>query len=293
MKVIFSYLEFDSQDFCNIDMAKLTNSYAQQQGYKTCLYTDENGYKKLTPYINYDEVILFDKEITSQFTPSIWSMGKILAMSMVQEPFMHIDFDLFLLKSLPSDFISKDFFSLYPEPWLFRIPSYEESILEVYKLYPNPKELDFTDFYSYNFAVVGGQKFKEINFVCNRLIDFSISHGEVLQKFLYKKNFEENVSKQLFSHSWSLAVIFEQILIKNLMSTIFNIKISTLADKNILLYFKYHQNMGTEKELEYNLECKQILKKMMVYHKLIHLHGQKEEKFKYLKKKSIIKSTSS
>lgn len=290
MKVIFSYLELDSHFFCNLEMAKLTNSYAQQHGYKTCLYTDENGYRKLTPYINYDEVILFDKEVTSQLNPNIWSIGKILAMSMVKEPFMHIDFDLFLMKPLPNDFINKDFFSLYPEPWLFVIPEYEESILEVYKLYDHPEELDFKDFCSYNFAIVGGQKFKEINSVCSRLIDFSISKGQTLEKFLDKKLFNKNIKKPLFSHPWSLAVIFEQILIKNLLSTIFNIEIFSIPDKNILLDFKYHQNMNQKQELEYNLECKEILKRVMIDNQIVHLHGEKETKLKYFKEKLMMKT---
>ena len=289
MKVVFSYLELNSHFFCDIEMAKLSNNYAQKHGYKTCLYTDENGYNKLTPYINYDEVILFDKEVTSQLNTNIWSIGKILAMSMVKEPFIHIDFDLFLMKPLPNDFINKDFFSLYPEPWLFKIPEYEKSILKVYKLYDHPEELDFKDFYSYNFAIVGGQKFKEINFVCNRLLDFSISHGQILEKFLDKKSYQKNIKKPLLSHPWSLAVIFEQVLIKNLLSTIFGIEIFSIPDKNLFLDFKYHENIIPEQELKYDSECKKILKRFMIDNKIVHLHGEKETKFKYLKEKLLTK----
>lgn len=293
MKVIFSYLDFNKHFFCDIELAKLTNYYAQQQGYKTCLYTDEKGYNKLTPSINYDEVILFDKKITSQFNSNIWSMGKILAMSMVKEPFMHIDFDLFLLKPLDDNFINKDFFSLYPEPWLFKIPSYEKNILEIYKLYPNPEELNFNDFYSYNFAVVGGQKFKEINYVCSKLVEFSIAQNKKFDEIIDKKNFNKGPNGDLFSHAWCLAVIFEQIMIKNLLSTIFNIEIFSIPDKKSLLEIKYNQEMSREQYVENNLKCKSILKKVLIENQLIHLHGEKEKKLDYLKQRFIIKSPNS
>jgi hypothetical protein len=277
MKVIFSYIEFNHHFFCNLEMAKLANLFAQKQGYKTCLYTDENGYKKLTPYINYDEVILFDKEVVAQLNPNIWSMGKILAMSMVKEPFVHIDFDLFLLKPLPNDFIDKDFFSLYPEPWLFQIPYYEKGILKIYKLYPHPEELDFKDFSSYNFAVVGGQKFKEINFVCSRLLDFSIMHGKTLEKFLDKESYHKPIQKQLFSHSWSLAVIFEQILIKNLLHRIFNIEISTLSGSEFFRNVRYSE-LAEGPSLNLTKKCTKYLKDLFVEKGIIHLHGLKYDK---------------
>jgi hypothetical protein len=289
MKAIFSHLDFNSHFFCDVELAKLTNSYAQQQGYKTCLYTDEKGYNKLTPSINYDEVILFDKNITSRFNPNIWSMGKILAMSMVKEPFMHIDFDLFLMKPLDNDFINKDFFSLYLEPWLFKIPSYEKNILQIYNLYPNPEELNFNDFYSYNFAVVGGQKFKEINYVCSKLVEFSIAQNKKFDEIVDKRNFSEGPNRDFFSHHWSLAVIFEQIMIQNLLSTIFNIEIFSIPDKKSLLEIKYSPKMSQSQYLENNLKCKALLKKFLIDNRIIHLHGEKEKKFDYLKQKLTIK----
>lgn len=266
MKVIFSHWKTGNHDFCNSEMAKLSNDFAKKLGYKTCLYTDQIGYVMLKNVVNYDEIIIFDKNILSKFSPKIWSLGKLLAMSLVNEPFIHIDFDMFLFQKLDENLIKKDFFAIYKEPWLTYIKGNFEKI---YNLYPNKNDLDINKLMSSNFAIVGGQNFEKINEVCKKIINFAILFKEDLEKIVVKVH-------------WELPVIFEQILIPNMLSTLFNIETETLfPDLNEEVIF----NMNKEEEM--SLESKAALKKYImtnyINYKLIHLHGDKINKLELLK----------
>jgi hypothetical protein len=214
MKVIFSHVVFEnSRNFCNLEMAKISNNLVQKHGYKTCLYTDEYGYKLLHKNIKYDQIILFEKEKLNILPRKIWSFGKILAMSMVSEPFIHIDFDLLMLNDIDKKILNNDFFVLHKEP-LINNNTYKKEFNEInkiYNMYPNKNEIS-NNINCYNFGIIGGRKFLEIQNVCNKIINFY---------FLYKKQIDFLAEKT--NPDWLYPVIFEQILIPNFLNKIYNI----------------------------------------------------------------------
>jgi hypothetical protein len=278
MKAIFSYWNCNnSRFFYNIEMAEAANTAAQKSGYKTCLYTDIQGYENLGLKIPYDEVILFDENILEQFYPKIWSLGKILAMSLVREPFIHLDFDFFLFKKLDEDIEQKDFFSLYHEPWINNNAGLQEVIKKIINLYPEEelkKEINNLGYFSSNFSIVGGQKFREISFVCEKIINFGISCKEQLAR-LDLGEFD--------SPGWVLPVTFEQILIPYLLKMNFNIDNYTMIPIPKEIYDKIEIDVNDIDN--FNPGLIEILKSEFIKRKMVHLHGNKEEKFTLIKEK--------
>jgi hypothetical protein len=272
MKAIFSYWSAGSRFFCDKEMASIANSLAQKNGYKTCLYTDAKGLNLLKE-VKYDEIVLFDELTISKFFPKIWSLGKILAMSLVKEPFVHLDFDLFLFKKLDDEIEKKDFFSLYPEPWLDLNLNVREDAAKILSVYPNQENLDMNALLSSNFAVVGGQKFEEINNVCNKILNFGT---------LYKDSFIEMEKNGFKAPSWILAVTFEQILIPNLLKQMFDIENYHIIPmpKFIIDSIDIHEG-----EIVFDEQCIDYLKNQFVLKKIVHLHGDKKEKLMHLKNK--------
>jgi hypothetical protein len=268
MEVIFSYLSFNDHFFCNIEMAKASNFLAKKFGYKTCLYTDKNGFEILNKHIDYDNVILFNEEILQKLPNKIWSIGKILAMSMIDKPFMHFDFDLFILKEVDQKILNNDFFVLHEEPWVNSSYVDNKEIRKIYNLYPNKNEIS-DQIVSYNYGIVGGQKFHEIKTVCKKIIDFSIGY----------KN-EINIMNNKTLPTWLYAVLFEQILITNLLNKIYNINPYDICETFPL---KWDDNDEEVKNL-----FKIRLKKSMVKNKILHLHGDKDIKLELIKKLKII-----
>jgi hypothetical protein len=253
-------------------MAKAANDVAKKSGYKTCLYTDIHGLENLASNISYDEVILFNEDVLSQFYPKIWSLGKILAMSLVKEPFIHLDFDFFLFEKLTSEIETQDFFCLYEEPWINKNMGVQKDVQRIFNIYPTNKLKD-KEFSSSNFSIVGGQKFVEINSVCEEILDFSI---------LRKKNLIR-LNTALVSPSWLLAVTFEQILIPLLLKNNFNIDTNHIISIPEEIYNKI--NIDVNDIEKFNVDLATFLKNEFIKNKMIHLHGKKEQKFELIKEK--------
>lgn len=257
MKIVYSFWQAESHMFCDREIAEISHKKAKENGYKTCLYTDKIGYDLLSD-INYDEIIFFDDLLLSQFSKQIWSLGKILAMSLVKEPFVHIDFDVFLFKKINENFYEKDFFALHREPWI----DCHEHVLKIYELYPDKNNINFNFYQSFNFAIAGGKNFEKINYVCKNVIDFAIEYKEEIEKI------------QNIKYSWERPVIFEQIMIPHLLKTIFNIETET-----IFPFIGNKDNLPLEES-----EIKKFLIENFVKNSIIHLHGNKLDKFKLIKK---------
>ena len=260
MKIVYSYWNAGGHVFCNKEMSSLSNHAAKKLGYKTCLYTDKYGYDLLSS-INYDEIIIFDSQLLQSFNKKIWSLGKILAMSLVNEPFIHLDFDVFLFKKIDPEIEQKKLFSLYHEVWINQnINLYIQKIFKVIES-PFGEKTDINNLNSYNFSIVGGQEFKKINDVCKKIIDFAI----------YNK---EKIDEVELIEKWNAAVLFEQIMIPELMLSKYNISMETIFPN-----YPYKLPYNTD----YINETKNFLLQNFIQNKIVHLHGDKMEKLNVLK----------
>jgi len=201
--VIFSSCFFQGRtSYTTPALAAVSNFLAQKQGYRTRLYTDSINYH-FFKNIKYDEVVFLDDEFIKQFPQKGWSLGKLLAMSMVKEPFVHIDFDLLLINDLPNHIKSNECFAFHRETY-FKNLFKQETIYEFYSKYTVQNELNYEETLSTNCAIIGGQNFNLINESCNKVIEYSI-----LNKSFFDKNYSSRKS--------GIAMFFEQILLLNII----------------------------------------------------------------------------
>ena len=263
MKIIYSHWKSsDGPFFCNKEMAELSHKSVKKLGYKTCLYTDNIGYDLLSD-IGYDEIIMFDTELLKSFNPKIWSLGKILAMSLVREPFIHLDFDFFLFKKLGEKIEEKDFFSLYFETWI-NITNCSKKVYK--KLGSFLDNVNLNNFNSYNFSLVGGKNYKNINDICKYIINFTIQYSEIIANI-------NEPQQEYYCGNWELAVFFEQILIPDLLLNKYKIKIS-----NVFPDFQFSSPARDFKEV------RRFLINNFSKYKMLHLHApQKLEKLNLIK----------
>jgi len=228
MRIIFSYVDFGLKDKNHskiIKMAAVSNFLAQKCGYKTTLFVDKKSYIFFEK-IKYDSLIILEEEITENFPSQIWSLGKLLAMSKMKEPFIHIDFDILILKPFEKSLIKKEFLCLHAEKWLI---FNTKIVIDIYKKLnmniPNPISL--------NCAVVGGNTYKIISEIATILINYALENKNIL-KNIYNKLSEEN-------KYWMLPVIFEQVLFTNL---IFN-KLQLNYQNNLIINISKYQNISS------------------------------------------------
>ena len=199
-----------------LNMAHISNYLAQKQGYKTILYI-ESKYKDCFNNIPYSEVVEFDDKILEQFPAIVWSAGKILAASMETRPFLHIDFDLFILNNTFYDFIKdEEFITYHFEPWWHVETEIGQKFnKKAIKYFLKKTKGAFNIKHSeklgsYNFAIFGSCKkenIKIINGECKSVIEAIIKSKDILDD----PKFIKFISKHSFGET-GVTVIVEQVL---------------------------------------------------------------------------------
>jgi hypothetical protein len=229
MRVIFSYVDFGlkEKNYSKIlKMAAASNFLAQKCGYKTTLFVDKKScifFEK----IKYDNLILLKEEITENLPKKIWSLGKLLAMSEMTEPFIHIDFDILLLKPLEKHFEKKEFICLHSEEWmLFDTRLFVDLCKNLNINILNPISL--------NCGIVGGRNFSLIKKTANKLINYAINNKITLEKINNKIPEKDR--------SWLLAVLFEQILFTNSIFNNLNLK----YQNNLIINTPKHEQVTAQ-----------------------------------------------
>lgn len=258
--IVFSACSFKRQLLhTNPPLAAYSNYLAKRHGYKTRLYTDLKNYK-LLKNIEYDEIIFLDEKIIKEFPETGWSLGKILTMSMVNEPFIHIDFDLLLVNDIPKYIKNTPCFLLHNEPHL---DCKKSMIQKLYNKYQNLDEINYNFVHSTNCAIFGVNDYKTVNESCKKVLDYTMINNKFLKKYsnlLYSKYDDNNF----------FALFLEQILLLNIinnkinnLSLIINKKtfseISREADKLKLFhiwggkinFLEKFENVAKNKNLKY------------------------------------------
>jgi hypothetical protein len=198
--------------------ATCSQYYAKKNtGLKTILYTDELG-AELFKDIPYDEIILFDKSIIEKLPKSIWSAGKILAMTMENRPFIHIDFDFFILnKSFMESVENVPFFAYHDEPWSAYFGKknnfYKNGIAVILNVVNEYLNIDLEQkFISVNFSIFGScvkNNIPIINDIAQKIIDCIIKYKD----FLDSKELLEKFEKSFGSIGCvMIPIVIEQVL---------------------------------------------------------------------------------
>jgi hypothetical protein len=184
--------------------ANLSYKFLKKHKFTTILYTDKSciGYFKHIPY---DNIITLD---ISDLKPNIpkyyWSASKLISCSVTNEPYFHIDTDLFLIENHIQNFVDSKFFLFHEEPWYKYIPNIIPKINNLFD-YISPNSL------SYNNAIFGGKNYLDLNKHIINLIDSVIKNHTNIANIL-----KEDKKK-------CKAVFMEQYLFDNLIKKELNI----------------------------------------------------------------------
>jgi hypothetical protein len=200
-----------------LDMAFISNYLARKHGYTTVLYVNKEN-KTNFKDIPYSEVIEMDENILQQLPTTVWSAGKILAASMEKRPFIHVDFDLFILDNqFYNDIKDKDFVTYHCEPWLSK-KTFNNSIKYILKKTNNSFGLKYKeDLYSYNFAIFGSCKSENIPII-NKECKFVIENLIKNNKILNDQDFVESIRKNFPNIPEAvIPVIIEQVITSKLI----------------------------------------------------------------------------
>jgi hypothetical protein len=165
MKIYHSFWEggYTTIDASLYNMHKLSVLTALKNYGNITLITTEKG-KKFLGDLPYTNIELFEDEIPIDYN-RIWGMSKLFAYKQIckkNEPFLHIDYDVFLFKKLPSEIESG---------WVICQSIEDENLVsdyyEIPKFEKNCKNKHIYDLnikYACNTGVFGGNHFKSIEF---------------------------------------------------------------------------------------------------------------------------------
>jgi hypothetical protein len=286
MKIVFSYWSKANPEHDPLfkELAAVSNYFAKQHGYETVLYTDIAG-NLLLNKIEYDKIILMPEHILNKFPKTGWSLGKLLATSMINEPFLHLDFDLFLFKPIEESVFNKQAVFFHDEIWMDEVLANSSFVLK-----RKPEILkDNNNYRSYNCAIFGGNNYKAFQDAAKYICNFAITNSDFLEKMSLQQR--QLKRKELVNNYIYLAMLLEQlwmpqILLKN------GVNISTVLYEEAMDKFvikNYAENIDVsnftkqEKNLENEKEYREfyiLLNKSATEKGYIHYFARNKENYK-------------
>lgn len=172
--------------------------------YKVELYTDQKGYEILINQLQlpYHKVHVVLDEL-NHYHKSLWAMPKIKTYSLQNEPFLHVDGDVFIWKAFSDELFSGDFISQNLE---ITTEYYEEMWNDIY---PNlvyvPAEMqDYISNksnYAYNMGIIGGRNY-----------EFFKKYAATSSDFV-----DQNTSVWNSINGFNFNIFFEQVLFYNMI----------------------------------------------------------------------------
>jgi hypothetical protein len=180
MKIIFSYINISFRPSLSIKLAKISNYLAKKHGYTTELYADKYHYEKLKN-IPYDNIIIIENKELERLPLNVWSAGKILTFSKINEPFLHLDMDVFLIKNYLEKFLNQNLIFFHSEPWISE-QHWKNKFPNICNHMSNISEFNNLDYKSFNCAITGGANFKSINNSANIVLNYLIHNKDYIQK---------------------------------------------------------------------------------------------------------------
>ena len=169
MKALFSHInnpfsEHPTNEY--LELTALANYFAQKQGFETIFFGDENALKNFKK-IEFDETYRLPTKILEDFPKCFWAAGKLLALSLMSEPCIHIDNDLFLTKPVPENFLKNDIYCFHDEHFAIEGLSKMQNLFKI-----RPKETLGHEIMSYNCGIMGGQDIKTITKSIDIIFDY-------------------------------------------------------------------------------------------------------------------------
>ena len=184
----------------SLEMAAVANYWCKKHGFKTTFFGDETSLS-LYKNIEYDNFKLIPESFIKSNTKYFWSIGKLYAIRQTNNPFLHIDSDLFLTKPLPENYLKQDTVCFHNEKF---VQNHIDILQYLFKI--KPKESENKSNVSYNCGIMGGQDYQSWHKAIDILISFVDQNRETID-FISKKY----TNDPKYAHLFYPPVLFEQI----------------------------------------------------------------------------------
>jgi hypothetical protein len=272
MKIVYSCWGYNNkkENYLDNNLIYLSLKSVKKHGYRTLLYTDEKHYDKLKNF-EFDEIRVFNQKELDFLPHNVWCLGKVLAFSLINEPFLHFDFDVIMIKDLIKPIINNELICFHPEPWRTN-KDYEFLYKHALENFPELKKIFNDNLHTYNCAIIGGHAVNAINHSAKLVLEYCKNHKNYLEEK------QDTLVKQV--RYWELPVFLEQVVFVNL-----SLHYSNNHHIQPVYDFKSLNLKAHEKE---NWD---MVYKIMFEGGLIHLWGYKKffskEFIKFIEKKTI------
>jgi hypothetical protein len=173
--------------------------------YKVELYTDQKGYEILIEKLKlpYHKVHIVLDEL-NHYDKSLWAISKIKTYSLQNEPFLHIDGDVFIWKEFSNELMNGNLITQNLEA---TTEYYEEMWNDIY---PNlkyvPKEMESylknSANYAYNMGIIGGNNYTYFKHYAKTAFEFVDKNKSVWNKI----------------NGFNFNIFFEQVLFFNMIN---------------------------------------------------------------------------
>jgi hypothetical protein len=261
MKIVFTYSCYEnSPQYIDNNIIKVSLELIKNLGYQTIIYVDDVSLNFIKKF-KFDDIRVINSKIYKDLPNNIWSLSKLVTFSKIDEPFCHIDFDIFIKKDPFIKFVNCELFSFHKEGWRpmphFE-PFYSKAVLDLdISMIPNMT--------TYNCALIGSYNNKQIN-----------DSAQIVLEYLKKeKQYFYTRMDQLLKNGnhWLLPVFVEQILFMNISKYKLNLE-------DIEVLFKPEGQNHLSADYVYD---------NMEKHQVYHLWGDKKE-FMHMIANKLIKS---
>jgi hypothetical protein len=181
MLAIQSYITTDRSDIAKtIIFAEYSHSLLKKHGYTTQLCIEESLYSRFK-HIPYDDFVFFPSYYLKLATGHTrFGTSSVFAVSNVNEPFIHIDFDMFMLKDIVKPFKNSSAFFIHTEPWLTN--EFYDLLSFITQHVPEFKKIT-TNLISCNGSIFGGSDYKTYNVACQQLLTTVYKYNKFLEKY--------------------------------------------------------------------------------------------------------------
>lgn len=211
MKIVYSYVYNRIQArkvHQYLEMAALSNFLVKKHhpDVETIFLGDDEAIKNFKK-IGYDHIERLPEYPLKNLPNELWTMGKLCAMLEINEPFIHMDFDMLLFKPLDKSIFEKDVLAFHREQFVDWQYINIQNILNI-----KPKECGDIPVQPYNCGMFGGKSFKEIKFAIETVLNFTIDNSSYLKEVYYK-------NKEIF-YFFDITVLIEQVWIFQILKVL-------------------------------------------------------------------------
>lgn len=199
MKIIQSWWDIANQgklSKSDLYTANLSHLTLQKNLGNITFYTNLKDVSNVTPKY------VLPLPNVSKYNGILWCLGKLVAMSLQNEPFLHIDTDIFIFKKYSFNKFKFPFTVLHEENWVEQNINFYKS-----KVLPPPSLKGGYNIVSNNFGIVGGTNWKDLVETTQEILDHVLKHQDLLVDF---------AAKTAQGNIW-VPVLIEQVWVSQIM----------------------------------------------------------------------------